>query len=190
MDLLQYADENDMAVLRQFDVDDPKKFIEMSELRVPTEDWAKIIDGVHLNSTYVEYFVNLILLQGLSCVLKSNGYYCNKKKKNFVIRFECSQIGCERKYTLKQKDNSSDFVIHRNCVPMSHKYQMTRALRGPQRDIARSYLVNHLPSDYSALASSSLNVKLYSEGNLQNVVSDTTLRKIREEAENYRKSGI
>lgn len=114
-----------MALVRQTNsqediVHDPKKFIEMCQLHVPTEDWSKIADGTNLKSTYVEYFVNLISLKEISCVLKSNGYY-RSKKNGFVIRLNCCQAVCPRKYLLKQKSESLDFSVMCNSVPKSDR---------------------------------------------------------------------
>lgn len=87
-------------------------------------EWESLVEGRHLKPTYVQFFVQLMMEKQIPCVLKSNGYY--KNKNSFCIRFECNQIGCSRKYQLKQIPNSNGFVVKRNSTPVNHIYPTSR----------------------------------------------------------------
>lgn len=109
---------------------DSKKFVKTTTLYVDPDDWATISHGKILQPNYLEYFASLLHLQGIPCVVKSNGYYQNKKN-DFVIRLFCSLDGCARKYNLCQIPYTCEFILKRNCVPIRHQYQSTRAIRVP-----------------------------------------------------------
>ncbi|XP_037029094.1 modifier of mdg4 isoform X3 [Bradysia coprophila] len=125
-----------------------KTFFEICTIDVDPVDWDSIVDGKHLKSSYVQFFVQQLMDKQIPCVLKSNGYY--KNKNSFTIRFECNQLGCRRKYQLKQIPNSNEFVVRRNSTPISHIYPPTRLsqLRRPHphrriaKDTARIFLRN------------------------------------------------
>lgn len=165
------------------------QWIHMFSITIPEDDWNDLQDVNNVNVspknrtlrlTYIEYFIHHLQHQNVSCVLKSKGARSSAKGK-FTIRLACTQHGCDRKYQFVQEQNTT-FNVKRNDVDVHHVTKKARQVRGPQRAIARQALSRMMPSDYRVLSEVSLNKQLYKDGNLQHVVSDTTISKIREEA--------
>lgn len=164
------------------------KWVDMDSTTIPESHWNELqrpdnanlppVDR-RLRETYAEYFIDHMKQYDVSCVLNAKGAKSSAKGL-FTIRLKCSQEGCNRQYHYVQK-GCNEFQVKRNDADICHKTKKARQCKGPQRKISTVALSGMLPSEYRVLCESSLNKKLFLNGNLQHAVSESTMNKMRQE---------
>lgn len=122
----------------------------------------------------------------ISCVIRSDGCDPGLRKKktiipNFTLRFGCRHKLCSRQYKLKtiKWGPSYEFEVTVTGDIQHSSRGLGRELSGNDREEVREILAKTLTKNYRSRKIQESDKELRSKGNLQDVYSEPTLRRVR-----------
>lgn len=169
--------------------------MEDKNLFVEESDWLDVFDESEqkfFTRSYPSYFRNKLNkeFENIPCVINGKDNYVTSADIAVVL-LKCASYPCLRQYRLKTNLKTTQYpkcmTVERNDVDIHHEYLITSYVKGKPRDILQKELINCDPAQYLAKVTKELTFdieknKLYHKKNAQDAKSETTIRKVREEA--------
>ncbi|CAG9773376.1 unnamed protein product [Ceutorhynchus assimilis] len=146
--------------------------------------WTIIFQNNKLNRHYYPFyfkhqigqFVNNICL----FIFKGVKYASNKKIKIYAV-CKHNNYGC-KKFKIDVDLETLSVVIHSSSINYCHKSKLTSHVKGLERKITKNNMLNKMPLNVKKECILKSEKSLIIKGNLQEIKSDTTFRKIKSEA--------
>lgn len=149
------------------------------KFKIDAKAWDTIFDGSKLVLQYYPYYLKNRIQRYVNntCLLKIN--YVKYHKNNIKLYATCKHKLCKRFKIIVQ--NRSVFV-YSSSMDYCHRTKITSYVKGVERNIVKSKLMNMKPSTYKRQCILQTKTVNALSGNLYSIKSDSTIRKIKQEA--------
>lgn len=152
--------------------------------KISNSIWALLFQNNKLNQHYYSFylkhqigqFVNNICL----FIFKGVKYAANEKIKIYAV-CKHNNYGC-KKFKINVDLKTLSVVIYSSSINYCHTSKLTSYVKGLERKISKNNILNKMPLNVKKECMLKSEESLIKEGNLQEIKSDTTVRKIKSEA--------
>lgn len=154
------------------------------EFRIDDKMWRVIYDGSKLNSKHYPFYIRhrIVKFVNNTCQLAFKFVKYLKKEKNIKLFASCIHNNHSCKKFKIVIDKNRRVKVFSTSLNYCHKQKLTTYVKGIERCLIRKKLYHVKPSQYKRRTILSSDKNLVKIGNLQDIKSDSTLRRIKAEA--------